>query len=159
MFLQGCVVEQASTHLQGGGQQGRLKPWVGSDSPARYTAKLCSSQRHLCSCWLAHGLAGARRTLRCQPYSADQSPGVAGQMQRVSSRSSPDTLHLLLFHPPAPLSLRWGGQLFCWVWRSCIAPACLQLRLARQDICTPQKYFSPSEQTDVTVLSVAMCYR
>ena len=46
----------------------------------------------------------------------------------------------------------------CWVRRSCITPACPQLSLAKWDICTPQKCFPPSEQTDVTVLRAAVLW-
>lgn len=65
-------VEWATTHLHDGGKQGRLMPWggAGCNSPAWYIVNPHLNQRCLCSCWLARGLAGARRALRCQPYSA-----------------------------------------------------------------------------------------
>lgn len=78
-----------------------------------------------------------------------------GKYQEFQGRSSPDALQLLLFRPLVPLSL---DGCVCWVWRSCIAQACPQLSLAKWDIFTPQKCFSPSEQTDVTVLGADVCY-
>lgn len=58
-------VKRTSTHLQDGGKQGRLKPWGEAVTALSGTVNPHLNQRHLCSCWPAHGLAGARRALRC----------------------------------------------------------------------------------------------